>query len=441
MATPAAHTAHKTRNLTRFVPRWGEMGLMVFAPALLAVGMGTIDLAGGGQWETASTRLPVVALLVLWATSLLLARFAPLADQLLLPIIATLMGVSLLLMHALRPQLLDRQVLWMALSWGVAIGIVLAPIDIRRLLRRYRYTWATLGLVLVGLTFIFGRYPGGPGPRLWLGFGNWYFQPSELLKLLLIAFLASYLDEYRELLAQDSWKLGPWRLWPLPYLVPLGVMSGFALLLVIWQRDLGMAMLFLGVFLAMLYVASNRGSYIVMGLVIFVAGAWVVYHAFGHVRERFDIWLNPWATPSDEGYQVIQGLIALAAGGLLGQGLGYGASSYIPAVHTDYVFAAWVEMTGLAGGMGLIGLLLLFVVRGFHIAQTARLPYDRLLATGLATLFALQTLVILGGNLKLLPLTGVTLPFVSYGGSSLLICGLAAGLLLRLSARDPAGRW
>lgn len=435
MAAPAVGAARKTRNLTRFAPRWRELGLMLLPPILLAVGMGTIDLAQEGQWQGASIRLPIAALLALWATSLILARFAPSADQMLLPLIASLMSISLVLIHVLRPQLLDRQLLWIALAWGVSMASVLVPIDVRRLLRRYRYTWATLGLALVALTFLFGRYPGGPGPRLWLGFGNWYFQPSELLKLLLIAFLASYLDEYRELLAQDSWKVGSLRLWPLPYLVPLGVMSGFALLLVIWQRDLGMAMLFLGVFLAMLYVASNRGSYILLGLVVFFAGAWIVSHVFGHVQERIDIWLNPWATPSDEGYQVIQGLIALAAGGLFGQGLGYGASNYIPAVHTDYVFAAWVEMTGLAGGLALIGLLLIFVARGFHIAQTARLPYDRLLATGLATLFALQTLVILGGNLKLLPLTGVTLPFVSYGGSSLLISGLAVGLLLRLSAQ------
>jgi len=210
-----------------------------------------------------------------------------------------------------------------------------------------------------------------------------------------------------------------------------------ALGLVVVQRDLGAALLFFGVFLALLYVATDRLGYALGGLVAFALGAAAAYQLFPHVRERVAIWLDPWADAQGRGYQVLQALYALASGGVLGAGLGQGSPEYIPAVHTDFVLAAIGEELGLLGSLGVVGLYLLLVYRGFRVALRAPDAYLQLLAVGLTTVLGLQALVILGGTTRLIPLTGVTLPFVSYGGSSLLVNYAILGLLLRIAAERP----
>ncbi|MFQ6058488.1 MAG: FtsW/RodA/SpoVE family cell cycle protein [Anaerolineae bacterium] len=412
--------------------RLQELALLIFPILLALMGFALLGLARTGEITAAELRPALLfagALLVVYVAFAL--RGFP-GDQLLLPLVATLTGLGLVLSYRLAPALAPRHLNWVLLGLGVMLLVALVPRDLRWL-RRYRYTWALLGLALVALTLVFGRHPSGRGPRLWLGIGPFLFQPSELLKVLLVAFLAGYLDEKRELLAAATYRLGPLRLPPLPYLGPLLVMWGFSLLLLVWQQDLGAAFLFFGIFLAMLYIASARGSYVVGGLVLFSIGAFFIYVTFGHVRARFDIWLNPWPGARDASFQIVQSLIALASGGVLGQGLGYGHPTVIPAVHTDFVFVAIGEELGLVGALALVALYALLAHRGYRIALSAADGFEQLLAAGLTTILTLQTLIIMAGNIRLIPLTGVTLPFVSYGGSSLVMSFFSVGLLLRIS--------
>jgi cell division protein FtsW (lipid II flippase) len=303
-------------------------------------------------------------------------------------------------------------------------------------LRRYRYTWATLAILLQILTLALGKDPNGSGAALWFTIGGVSIQPMEIVKLLLVIFLASYLEDYRELLTMAGRRVGRVRLPPLPYLAPIGVMVGVALLLFWLQKDLGPALLFSTVLLAMLYVASGRASYVALGLILLVLGGALASRVFEHVHTRVLIWLDPWATRETLGYQLVQALYAFASGGVFGAGLDMGSPRYIPAVHTDFVIAAIGEELGLVGTLAVVSLFVLLVQRGFLIAVSARNGFSMLLAAGLASVVAVQALIILAGTLKLIPLTGITLPFVSYGGSSVVANFLLVGLLLRISHEE-----
>ncbi|MFQ5857162.1 MAG: FtsW/RodA/SpoVE family cell cycle protein [Anaerolineae bacterium] len=416
--------------------RLTEFLLLLLATATFTAGFALLALAETGSitWRDLQPAwLLAGALLV--AHGVLIWRQGSASDQVVLPLAGLLTGLGLVLAHRLAPALASRQTNWALL--GIAVTTIVAGVPWpMRWLRRYRYTWAFLGLTLVALTLLFGVRPSGAGPRLWLGVGPFLFQPSELLKVLLVIFLASYLAEHQELVAFASLRIGRLRLPPLPYLGPILVIWGLSMTLLVWQRDLGAALIFFGIFLAMLYVASNRWTYVAGSLGLFLAGAIVIVQNFPHVQERVAIWLDPWPQAGEGSYQVVQALIAAASGGVLGPGLGYGFPTYIPAVHTDFVFVATAEEMGLAGALALIGLYMLLVYRGFHIALRADDAFTHLLAVGLTSIFGLQTLTILAGNLKLIPLTGVTLPFVSYGGSSLVTSSLMVGLLLRLRISD-----
>jgi cell division protein FtsW (lipid II flippase) len=365
-------------------------------------------------------------------------------DEILLPTVGLLGGIGLLLMSRL-PQdlagnlggLAQTQLAWLVL--GLAIIAALA-IAVRNdvWLRRYKYTWAAVGVGLLLLTFLFGRDVNGA--RLTLSLGPVSGQPSELLKVILVVFLAGYLSENRPLLVEQSTRIGPIRLPPLPYLAPMVAMWAIALGIVIVQRDLGAALLFFAVFLLLLYVSTGRVSYVVLGLAAFLAGAAVLYFLFGHVRTRVDIWLDPFADPQGAGYQIVQALHAFARGGLIGTGLGGGLPTIggrppIPALHTDFPFAALGEELGLVGILAILGLYLVLVERGLRIAAAAPDEFRAILAAGLSLVIGVQAFIIAAGNLKLIPLTGITLPFVSYGGSSLLANAVIVGLLIALSER------
>jgi cell division protein FtsW (lipid II flippase) len=365
-------------------------------------------------------------------------------DQILLPTVGMLGGVGLLLMERL-PQslagnlggLAQTQLIWLLVGLVILVGLAIA-VRSDAWLRRYKYTWAAVGVGLLLLAFVFGRDVNGA--RLSMQIGPFSGQPSELLKVLLVVFLAGYLSENRPLLAEESTRIGPLRLPPLPYLGPMLAMLAVALSIVIVQRDLGAAMLFFLVFLLLLYVATARPSYVVLGIVAFVAGGAVLYRLFEHVRVRVDVWLNPFADPSGSGYQIVQALHAFARGGILGTGLGAGLPTVsgrppIPALHTDFPFAALGEELGLVGILAILGLYLVLVERGLRIAASAHDEYRALLAAGLSLVIGVQAFIIAAGNLKLVPLTGITLPFISYGGSSLLANSVIAGLLIALSDR------
>jgi cell division protein FtsW (lipid II flippase) len=300
-------------------------------------------------------------------------------------------------------------------------------------LRAYRYTWATLGIVLQILTLVFGSDPNGSGAALWFMVGPVSIQPMELVKLLLVIFLAAYLDDYRELLAVGGRRIGPVRLPPIPYLAPILVMVGVVLLLFWFQKDLGPALLFSVVLLVLLYIASGRADYVGFGLLLLLVGFVIADRAFAHVHTRFAIWLDPWANRETTGYQLVQALYAFGSGGVFGTGLDMGSPRDIPAVHTDFVVAAIGEELGLTGTLAVVASFVLLAQRGFLVALRAATGFSALLASGLVAVLAVQALIILGGTLELIPLTGVTLPFVSYGGSSVVANFLLVGLLLRVS--------
>ena len=368
-------------------------------------------------------------------------------DQVLLPAVSLLGGISLLLMERLPQDLVvqrffgssfglaDVQLIWLVGAIGVAttLGIVVRSDS---WLRRYKYTWAAAGVGLLLLTFVLGTEINGQ--RLTLQIGPMSGQPSELLKVILVVFLAGYLSENRALLVEQDTRVGPLRLPPLPYLAPMVAMWAIALGIVVVQRDLGAALLFFGVFLALLYAATGRISLVVIGLVLFLLGSAAMANLFEHVRTRIDVWLDPFADPLGAGYQVIQALHAFARGGLLGQGLGGGLPEIggrppIPEIHTDFPLAALGEELGIVGVVAILGIYLVIVERGLRIGVAAADDFRSLLAIGLALVIGIQAFIIAAGNLKVLPLTGVTLPFISYGGSSLMANALVVGLLLALS--------
>jgi len=419
-------------------PRWLELMLLAIPVLLLAVGLTQIALARGEAPGTQDEVLVAVLGAGLLVVHFWLTVRHPQADEVLLPTAAMLAALSMVMVARLEPGLASRQAIWVGLGAAALLAtlVILPGID---WLRRYRYTWAALGLLLVLSTFVFGVDPNGSGARLWLGFGGVYFQPSEVLKVLLVVFFAAYLDDYRELLTLSSVRIGPVSLPPLPYLAPLLLMLALALGLVVLQRDLGAALLLFGLFLAMLFVATGRITYVVASLALFVLGADLLYRLFSVVTVRVETWLDPWATASTTGYQLVQGLTALAAGGLVGSGLTFGYPGYIPAVHTDFMIAAIGEELGLVGTLGVVGLYVVLVHRGLRVAMLTVDPFASLLAAGLTSVIGIQALVILGGTLKLIPLTGVTLPLLSYGGSSVLANFVLLGLLLAVSAEPRRG--
>ncbi len=437
-------------------PRWRELWLLAFVALALVVG--SISLGATVRYRAATTAgdpLPGglfaphdAGALAVYVGALLVAHLAFVLagrriDQVLLPAVGLLGGISLLLMERLPQDLSGQlgglgqtQLVWLVLAISV-IGALAVAVRSDSWLRLYKYTWAAVGVGLLLLTFIFGRDVNGA--RLTLDLGPVSGQPSELLKVILVVFLAGYLSEFRPLLVEQSTRVGPLRLPPLPYLAPMLAMWAIALGIVVVQRDLGAALLFFAVFLVLLYVATNRLSYVIIGLILFVAGSGLMYELFGHVRERVDVWINPFADPQDSGYQIVRALYAFARGGILGTGLGAGLPSAggpaIPEMHTDFPFAALGEELGLIGILAILGLYLVVIERGLRIAAAAADDFRALLAVGLSLVVGVQAFIIAGGNLKVVPLTGITLPFVSYGGSSLLANGLVVGLLLALSDR------
>src|SRR5450432_1775897 len=336
---------------------------------------------------------------------LVLRRRLPHRDPFLFPAVMLLAGWGLTLIDRLAPPFATRQTAWLAISVGALLAIVVLPGHLRWL-RRYRYLWLITGLGLLILTVLLGTNPSGGGPRLWLGIPDVYFQPSELLKVILLVFLASYLADNRALLALDRRHIGPVSIPPLRFLAPILLMWGISVLVLVWQRDLGTATLFFVVFLAMLYLASGEISYVLEGGVLLVVAALEAYRQFDVVRLRVMVWWDPWSHAQNEAFQIVQSLLAFSAGGVFGQGVGQGSPTYIPVVHSDFVFAAVGEEWGLLGTLAVTAILALLVVRGMRIAERNRdRPFRAYLAAGISITLAAQSLLIIGGVLKMIPLT------------------------------------
>jgi cell division protein FtsW (lipid II flippase) len=418
--------------------------LVAVALAIGSVSLGAARTETLGLYDPWGLGIYLGALLASHVAQVLAGRRT---DQILLPTVAMLGGLSLLLMERLPQELVvqrffgtafglaEVQLIWLvgAIVVATTLGIVVRSDN---WLRRYKYTWAAVGVGLLLLTFVLGSEINGQ--RLTLQIGPIAGQPSELLKVILVVFLAGYLSENRALLVEQDTRVGPLRLPPLPYLAPMVAMWAIALGIVVVQRDLGAALLFFGVFLALLYAATGRVSLVVIGLGLFLLGSAAMANLFDHIQTRIDIWIDPFADPLGAGYQVIQALHAFARGGLFGMGLGGGLPEIggrppIPEIHTDFPLAALGEELGIVGVVAILGLYLVIIQRGLRIGVAAADDFRSLLAIGLALVIGIQAFIIAAGNLKVLPLTGVTLPFISYGGSSLLANALVVGLLLALS--------
>ena len=371
--------------------------------------------------------------LALWGLLVLIAhqditRKLPDADPYLFPAATLISGWGVLTIWRLDPNFGARQALWLGVSLGVLIaGTRLTRIDF---LRRYKYILLTCGLILTALTLIFGTNPSGSGPRLWLGCCDFYLQPSEPLKLLLVGFLAAYLAD----------KL-PSRLRTIHILYPTIILSGIVILLLVVQRDLGTASIFTALYTIIIYLATGRKRILLVTLFLLAFVSIAGYYFVGIIHARVNSWINPWNDPSGSSYQIIQSLIAIANGGIVGRGPGLGSPGFIPVAISDFIYAAIAEETGLLGTLGLLAVIGLIITRGLRAALRAPDLFRRILAAGITAYFGVQTILIVGGNLRLLPLTGVTLPFVSYGGSSLLTSFIALLILLNISNHldvDPA---
>ena len=349
------------------------------------------------------------------------SRLLPDRDPYLLPSALLLSGWGLLTIWRLDSSLGLRQALWLGVSI-VGIAIVIFFLKDLNFLRRYKYILLSTGLALTALTLFFGTNPTGTGPRLWLGCCGVYLQPSEPLKLLLVVYLAAYLAD-RLTTSLHFFPL----LWPTIFATGLGL----ALLLV--QRDLGTASIFIMLYTVILYLATGRRRVLIATTIgLMIAGS-IGYLFIGVVHTRLDVWINPWYDPTGNAYQIVQSLLAIANGGTIGRGPGLGSPSLVPVAQSDFIFSAIAEETGLAGTFGLFAIFGLIFARGLIAALRAKDRFRRLLAAGLIAYLGIQALLIIGGNLRLLPLTGETLPFVAYGGSSLLTAFVALALLLIIS--------
>ena len=418
--------------------RNSELSLLIFG---LVAGAAALALVALGRNENRpDAAIPyVLGIVVCYVVAhVVVRRVARQGDPMILPITAVLNALGLAVIYRLttqNDQIGPAQVLWTAVGAAFFVIVLLVVRDYR-LLARYKYLlgFAGVGLLLLPLVPGLGREINGA--RLWLGIGSYSFQPGELAKVCLVIFFAAYLAERKELLAVAPRRVAGMHVPDIKHFGPLLVMWGLSLAVMFFERDLGSSLLFFSIFLVMIYMATARLAYMVIGFSLFAAGAYVGYQLFSHVQSRVLVWLDVFDPQriDAEGFQLAQSLFALATGGLFGTGFGEGRPDLIPEAHTDFVFSALGEELGLLGTSAVLLCFLLLVARGLRIAINARDDFGRLLAGGLTAIFGIQTIIILGGVTRLLPLTGITLPFMSYGGSSLLSNFILIALLIRVSA-------
>jgi peptidoglycan glycosyltransferase len=409
-----------------------ELGLVVLAVILAAGGYVLTALAKGARLPADLAPFAAGAAGLAVVAHLAVRRFAPRADGTLLGLAVLLNGIGFVTIARLDPDLARYQSLWTAV--GVAAFVItLRAVQRIRDLERYRYTFALIGIGSLLIPAVPGIGREINGARLWVQLGPLNFQPGEAAKVALVIFLAAYLVEKRELLSTPTWRVGPMMLPDPKHFAPVLLAWGSSILVMVREKDLGSSLLFFAVFLAMLYMATARASYVGIGAALFAVGATFAYQIFGHVRSRVTTWIDPWPLAQDQGFQLVQALFAFGSGGLAGTGLGLGSPGSIPNASTDFVFAAIGEELGLIGTTAVLLVYLLLVGVGFRIALKADQPFLKLLAAGLTTMLGVQTFIILGGVTRLIPLTGITMPFVSYGGSSLLANFVILALLLRIS--------
>jgi cell division protein FtsW (lipid II flippase) len=412
------------------------LALLITVGAYALVGLATTGVVPGGLAAYGGAMAALGA-----AAHLASRRLASGADPVLLPLAFLLNGLGLVMVRRLdfaeQTSQAPAQTIWTIVAIVVFI-LTLAVVRDHRILDNYRYIVGIGALAFLLMPLLPGIGKEVNGARIWLGLGGLSFQPGEVAKLGLVIFFASYLAEKRALLTVATNRLGPLMVPPARAFGPILAVWGLSLSVLVFQKDLGLSLLVFGIFVAMLYVATARLTYVLLSLALFGVGAFAAWTVFSHVQSRILTWLDPWSVYEDAGYQVAQSLFAMATGGIFGVGLGQGRPDIIPEVNTDFIFAAFGEEIGLLGTTALLLCFFLFVGRGFSVATRSPDDFGQLLAAGLTFLFGLQVFVILGGVTQLLPLTGVTLPFMSYGGSSLLANYALVALLLRVSASSSS---
>jgi cell division protein FtsW (lipid II flippase) len=426
-----------------------ELALLAFAGILATAALSAVVIAHDSRITTAVLYYGF-GFFALWGTGhLAVRRFAPAADPVLLPLAAGLNGLGLVMiyrldlanqdtarrLHKAAPRsAAELQLVWTLLAMVTFVTVLMVVSD-HKLLARYSYTAGFAGLFFLVLPAMPGIGATINGARLWLRVGPFTFQPSEIAKILLMIFFAGYLQDQRKWVRVMSGRFHIRDLWPvlIAWLASIGVL--------VVEKDLGTSLLFFGVFLVILYVATKRVSWLIIGLVLFVIGAVAANAMFAHVQERVDIWLHAFsgANPSNQSFQLVQGLFGFAAGGITGSGLGHGSPQTVPFANTDFIMASMGEELGLIGVMAILLMYALIVMRGMRAAVEVGDTFGKLLATALSFGLALQVFVQVGGVMRLIPLTGLTLPFLSYGGSSVVSNAAVIALLLRISdgARGP----
>ncbi|HEY8583610.1 MAG TPA: FtsW/RodA/SpoVE family cell cycle protein [Capillimicrobium sp.] len=426
-----------------------ELLALVPASLLVTIGFAAVFSQQGEQLSNVSLTYGAVFLGLCLVAHLVVRFTLPHADPYLFPLAATLACFGLVMIYRIDETLAREQAQWFVIGLILFAATIMLVRDIA-VLERYRYTIALAGIALLLLPRVPGIGAQVNGAYLGVKLGPISFQPAEFAKIAIVVFLASYLRDTRQLLVSAGRKVGPVVLPPLKHLGPLLVIWGLAMLLLVFIRDLGSSLMFFGAFLALIYVATNRFSFVAIGLALFAAGGWFFMNTVGHVQNRIDAWRDPFDRELYDqvggSYQIAQSLFAQADGGLLGVGFGQsilalpGGGQLLPAAHTDLIYAVIVNELGLIGAVGVLVVYLLIVERAIKTSIIARDSFSKLLAAGLGAVFALQVFVIVGGVTKVIPLTGVTLPFISYGGSSILANFVLLALLLLVSdkARKPA---
>jgi peptidoglycan glycosyltransferase len=363
-------------------------------------------------------------------------RLAPNASPLIAPLVVLLNGIGYVEIARLNPGLAGQQAAWTGVGILGFLGTLFVIRSVKTL-EHYRFTIGLVGVVLLMMPMIPGVGVLKNGSRIWVRLGPISFQPGEFAKIALAIFLAGYLVERRELLRTATFRIGRVMIPDPKHLLPVLVAWGIASMVMMFERDLGSALLFFVLFITIMWLASERLSYLVIGFGLFGGAAYVAWTMFSHVQTRVSMWIDPWSDPHNKGFQIVQSAYAFAWGGLAGTGLGRGSGGRIPFQETDFIFAVIGEELGLAGTTAILLAFMMLMAIGVRTAVTLTNPFSKLLAAGLTTLIGFQAFIIMAGVTRLLPLTGVTLPFVSYGGSSLVSNWILLALLIRLS--DEAG--
>ena len=423
--------------------RTRELGFLIPAALLGFLGIASVASARADTMDLGPVPGAVGVLAVFLAMHVALRVRAPHADAYLLPTVGALSAIGLVELYRINPALAGDQAVWMAVG-GAAFIATLILLPDHRVLERYTYLIGLAGVGLLVITMLFGTRINGA--KLWISIGGGQtVQLGEVAKVLVVVFLAAYLRDKRELLAIPTRRRMGMPVPPGAALAPVLLFLAACLSLVVILNDFGTALLFLGIFLAMIYLATGRVAYTGFGLGVFVIGSALVYAVVPRIQDRVDNWLHPFADAQGQGYQLVQSLYALAQGGVIGPGLGRAflvtenGQTVIPVLETDFMFSAVASELGYVGGVGILLGFLVLIQRGFVIAAMANDGFSKLLAGGLTAAIGLQAILIIGGVTRLIPLTGVTLPFMSYGGSSVVTNFALVALLLIISHRSTAG--